>query len=358
MVQANLIDDDYVDRFTDKSSRLDDSDYIYVPDRYADDDDDYDGDSSRDVKLSRPNTKLPSIQPAFLQKQSSDLSATGSSGKHKDNYHDDDELDFSSVRIVKKGDFDQEERKRIDENINKFDQKLADFERMFTFINDDLDFSKLNKINLLEQNRNSKYIADFKLDRNQDGDENDLNKSINPDLVDDMPEFGDLQKNSFHASELILEGCPGQTVEMTKQLRQNLMIANKYGMVDQMIESKKADISLDVKDGSLVSGSINSKSVQQHLSLQANQDDFDSASRQSVAGIIVEEYEDKQIDGEAKLSNLSTRNTDAKRTVHGILKGSLRIDDSQQDEKHRFKSEAKKEKEQDMDHDQLRDSLG
>lgn len=74
-------------------------------------------------------------------------------------------------------------------------------------------------------------------------------------------------------------------------------------------------------------------------------------SRQSVAGIIVEEYEDKQIDGDVKLSTLSTRNTDAHRTVHGILKGSLRIDDSQLDEKHRFKSEAKKDKEQDMNHD-------
>ena len=62
-----------------------------------------------------------------------------------------------------------EEQKRIDENINKFDRKLADFERMFTFINDDLDFTKLNRVNLLEQNRNSRYIADFKLD--QDGED-------------------------------------------------------------------------------------------------------------------------------------------------------------------------------------------
>ena len=65
------------------------------------------------------------------------------------------------------------------------------------------------------------------------------------------------------------------------------------------------------------------------------------------------------MDGEAKLSSMSTKNTSTNRTVHGILKGSLRIDDSKlEDEMHRFKSEARKEKEKDMNHEELRDSLG
>ena len=64
--------------------------------------------------------------------------------------------------------------------------------------------------------------------------------------------------NSFHASELILEGCPGQTVEKTKQQRQNLKIANKYGMVDQDIECRKARESMYSKDGS-IRGSINQR---------------------------------------------------------------------------------------------------
>ena len=40
---------------------------------------------------------------------------------------------------------------------------------MFNFIDDNLDFSKLNKLNLKERNRNSQYISEFKLD-NLEGD--------------------------------------------------------------------------------------------------------------------------------------------------------------------------------------------
>lgn len=33
-----------------------------------------------------------------------------------------------------------EERKRLDDNVKAFDKKLSDFERMFLFISDELDF--------------------------------------------------------------------------------------------------------------------------------------------------------------------------------------------------------------------------
>lgn len=33
-----------------------------------------------------------------------------------------------------------EERKRLDDNVKAYDKKLSDFERMFLFINDELDF--------------------------------------------------------------------------------------------------------------------------------------------------------------------------------------------------------------------------
>ena len=33
-----------------------------------------------------------------------------------------------------------EERKRLDDNVKAYDKKLSDFERMFLFINEELDF--------------------------------------------------------------------------------------------------------------------------------------------------------------------------------------------------------------------------
>ena len=95
MVEADMIDDDYVDRFTDKSSRMDDSDYIYVPDKYGDDDSDFErGGSSRNVLMSRPNTKLPNIKPACMITRQSKTSNTDSSGKHLDHQNDEEMLDF------------------------------------------------------------------------------------------------------------------------------------------------------------------------------------------------------------------------------------------------------------------------
>jgi len=37
-----------------------------------------------------------------------------------------------------------EERRRMDQNVLEYEKKLSDFERMFLFINDDLDFEKLS----------------------------------------------------------------------------------------------------------------------------------------------------------------------------------------------------------------------
>ena len=39
-----------------------------------------------------------------------------------------------------------EERRRLDENVRAFDKKLSDFERMFLFINEDLDFKQLSEM--------------------------------------------------------------------------------------------------------------------------------------------------------------------------------------------------------------------
>ena len=39
-----------------------------------------------------------------------------------------------------------EERKRLDENVRAYDKKLSDFERMFLFINEDLDFKQLSEM--------------------------------------------------------------------------------------------------------------------------------------------------------------------------------------------------------------------
>ena len=37
-----------------------------------------------------------------------------------------------------------EQRRRMDQNVIEYEKKLSDFERMFLFVNDDLDFQKLS----------------------------------------------------------------------------------------------------------------------------------------------------------------------------------------------------------------------
>jgi len=37
-----------------------------------------------------------------------------------------------------------EERRRMDQNVLEYEKKLSDFERMFLFIDNDLDFEKLS----------------------------------------------------------------------------------------------------------------------------------------------------------------------------------------------------------------------
>ena len=39
-----------------------------------------------------------------------------------------------------------EQRRRMDQNVIEYEKKLSDFERMFLFINDDLDFNKLSQM--------------------------------------------------------------------------------------------------------------------------------------------------------------------------------------------------------------------
>ena len=39
-----------------------------------------------------------------------------------------------------------EERKRLDENVAAYEKKLSDFERMFLFINEELDFRQLSEM--------------------------------------------------------------------------------------------------------------------------------------------------------------------------------------------------------------------
>ena len=48
-------------------------------------------------------------------------------------------------QIVQEGCSD-DERRRMDQNVIEYEKKLSDFERMFLYINDDLDFERLSQM--------------------------------------------------------------------------------------------------------------------------------------------------------------------------------------------------------------------
>ena len=136
-----------------------------------------------DQDLQRPQTKLPGIQPNILIKKPSDVSDNSMLGdetppmklrsknrqqrfasetmviEEKNKEDDGEKLEF----LPKVMQTSAAEQARINANIMSFDQRLNEFEQMFNHINDELDFNKLNKLNLLERNRGTEYISQMYL---------------------------------------------------------------------------------------------------------------------------------------------------------------------------------------------------
>ena len=59
---------------------------------------------------------------------------------------DEDEEEEEKAPVMDPAARKAEERRRLDENVRAYDKKLSDFERMFLFINEDLDFKQLSEM--------------------------------------------------------------------------------------------------------------------------------------------------------------------------------------------------------------------
>ena len=77
------------------------------------------------------------------------------------------------------------------------------------------------------------YSENFEFDSSNGGGYDDKSYSA-MDHVDFAD--ADIKNQSFHASELIKEICPGAAEEDLRQQKNNFVVANQFGMIDKVIE--------------------------------------------------------------------------------------------------------------------------
>ena len=82
-------------------------------------------------------------------------------------------------------------------------------------------------------NDQADYGGNFEFDSSNGGyDERSYSAmGEHPDFAD-----ADIKNQSFHASELIKEICPGAAEEDLRQQKNNFVVANQFGMIDKVIE--------------------------------------------------------------------------------------------------------------------------
>ncbi len=103
------------------------------------------------VEEYRPKMKvMPVARPIFaVQQDSTPENAEGHSSEDNDSNFTESVNHKQEERPIteesKSGqETEEEKQRRLDKNVEEFEKKLSDFERMFLYVNDELDFTQLS----------------------------------------------------------------------------------------------------------------------------------------------------------------------------------------------------------------------